>query len=179
MQGSNDQHNRFGEFIFISSMGVVFILIGYLSFFHKGIDLKENIRDPKEMEQVAPEPVIANIDDVQEPWVPNEKVVAYGRQLFKANCAMCHGPKGEGDGSAGQALNPKPRNLVEGKWQHGGGYMGIFKVLTNGIPGSSMAAYANMKASDRWALTQYVNSITENKVAEEAAAIAEFAKTAN
>ncbi len=179
MQGSKDHHNRFGEIAFIFSMSVVFALIAYLSFFGKGVDLQEQVVDPKDLLNQPAVPVIANIDDVPEPWVANEKVVAFGKQLYGANCASCHGKTGHGDGSMGAALNPKPRNFVEGKWTQGDGVIAHYKVLVNGIPGSSMASFsATLKPSDRWAILQFIETITENKSKDDPAAIAEFAKTA-
>ena len=34
--------------------------------------------------------------------------VREGAKVFKANCEMCHGPQGYGDGPAGQSLDPRP-----------------------------------------------------------------------
>ena len=36
---------------------------------------------------------------------------ATGAELFAQNCVACHGAKGDGDGPAATALNPKPRKL--------------------------------------------------------------------
>ncbi|MEO8603407.1 MAG: c-type cytochrome [bacterium] len=33
--------------------------------------------------------------------------------IFKSRCTMCHGPGGKGDGPAGAALNPKPRDMTD------------------------------------------------------------------
>jgi mono/diheme cytochrome c family protein len=41
---------------------------------------------------------------------PGEVSLAVGESVYKTRCEMCHGVNGEGDGPAGQALNPKPRN---------------------------------------------------------------------
>lgn len=91
---------------------------------------------------------------------------------------MCHGAEGKGDGAAGAGLNPKPRNLVEGKWTQGGGLIAHYQVLQNGIKGTSMAAYAHFKPADRWAVIHFIESITENKSKDDPAKVAEFAKTA-
>jgi mono/diheme cytochrome c family protein len=37
--------------------------------------------------------------------------------VFTARCATCHGAQGIGDGPAGLALNPKPRNFHDKMWQ--------------------------------------------------------------
>ena len=36
---------------------------------------------------------------------------AKGKVIFDAKCSTCHGPQGHGDGPAGAALNPKPRDF--------------------------------------------------------------------
>lgn len=39
------------------------------------------------------------------------------QDIYKNRCTMCHGPSGKGDGPAGAALNPKPRDLGDQTWQ--------------------------------------------------------------
>jgi mono/diheme cytochrome c family protein len=36
-----------------------------------------------------------------------------GKAIFTANCQMCHGPEGKGDGPAAAGLNPKPANFSD------------------------------------------------------------------
>jgi mono/diheme cytochrome c family protein len=38
-------------------------------------------------------------------------------EIYKSRCSLCHGPTGKGDGPAGAALNPKPRDLGDPAWQ--------------------------------------------------------------
>lgn len=38
-------------------------------------------------------------------------------QVYSTYCASCHGNGGKGDGPAGAALNPKPRNFSDKAWQ--------------------------------------------------------------
>ena len=178
MYDPKEEYNRGGMIAFIFSMGFVFLFFIYIVFVHPGVDLKENVQDPAASLAAAAGPVF-DIASVKEPWVANPDVVAYGAKVFKTNCALCHGDQGKGDGSAGMALNPKPRNLVEGKWTQGGGEISHFKVVTNGIPGTSMAGFGHFKAADRWAVVQFIESITTNKSKDTPEQIAEFAKSAN
>lgn len=177
MADQNDQHNNAGLMAFIFSLAFVGVFFIYIVFVHPGVDLGENVKDPAKM---SAQPVVAEVDvsKIAEPWVANPDMVAHGKKLFSQNCAMCHGNEGKGDGAAGQGLNPRPRNLVEGPWKKAGGFIGWFTVVTEGLPGSSMAAYGHLKPVDRWALVQFIDSITNAKVKEDAAKVAAFAKSA-
>lgn len=37
--------------------------------------------------------------------------------IFKARCALCHGPAGGGDGPASAALSPRARDMRDPAWQ--------------------------------------------------------------
>ncbi len=174
---SREEYNRGGMNAFIFSMVFVALFFIYIIAIHPGVDLGEKVVDPTAVVAGSEAPVF-DITTIKEPWVKNDQVIAYGKKLFATNCAMCHGNEGKGDGAAGAGLNPKPRNMVEGKWTQGGGDIAHFRVLTNGIPGSSMASFAHFKVADRWALVQFVESITQNKSTDTPEQVAEFAKTA-
>ncbi|MDC0719547.1 c-type cytochrome [Nannocystis bainbridge] len=45
------------------------------------------------------------------------ELVRAARQLFDGRCANCHGPRGRGDGPAGRALSPRPRDFGDAAWQ--------------------------------------------------------------
>lgn len=157
--------NRGGMIVFIVSMVVTFLAFFYVSFFSGGIDLKEiKPLDAAAVEQrVAEAPV--DVSKITEPWLANADMVKHGAQVYKTNCAMCHGNEGKGDGIAGKALKPPPRNFVEGKWTLGGGELAMFATIQTGVPGTSMQGYKDaLPAKDRWAVVQYIHSITENKV---------------
>lgn len=177
MSENRDEYNRAGFLAFAFSMVFCFAFFFYLVAVNKGVDLAENVVDPKAATAEGAVPVF-DVTKVTEPWVSSPEMITYGAKLFKTNCAMCHGEKGMGDGAAGAGLNPKPRNLVEGKWTQGGGDIEHFKVVTNGIKGSSMASYAHFKVADRWALVHFIESITQAKSTDDPAKVAEFAKTA-
>ena len=44
---------------------------------------------------------------------PDERSVDRGAAVFQRYCALCHGPKGEGDGRAAKTHKPPPANLVK------------------------------------------------------------------
>ena len=47
-------------------------------------------------------------------------------------CATCHGQTGQGDGLVGMALNPRPRNFADAKWQAEVTDEHLFKVIKEG-----------------------------------------------
>lgn len=161
----DSSYNKKGLLFLIGTIGVGLLFIGYLSIFKMEIDLKEQVPD-------EPEGVV-----IAEPWISTDLLLEKGKTLYKAQCALCHGVKGLGDGSPG--LVPPPRNLVEGKWRTGSGSSEhLFIVLTDGISGSSMVPFKHIPKVDRWALVHYVRSITKNKVKDDPKKLEEFAKKA-
>lgn len=176
MSDKQDYYNRSGMWAFVFSMVFIFGFFIYIVGIHPGVDLRENLQAPPTGVQIAEAPV--DVSTVTEPWVANADMVKHGKKVYQTNCALCHGNTGLGDGAAGQALNPKPRNLVTGPWKKGGGFIGWHEGVTNGLPGTSMAAFGHLKQVDRWAIVQFIDSITEAKVKEDPAKVAEYAKTA-
>ncbi|MEK6555483.1 MAG: cytochrome c [Bdellovibrionota bacterium] len=172
MDNNSDQYNKGGLIAFVFSMVFCFGFFIYISFVHPGIDLKEVSEAPADGTPVF------KIADVKKPWEHNEGVIAHGKKVFANNCAVCHGPEGKGDGPGGAALNPKPRNLVTGPWKQGGDSISQYKTLQTGIPGTSMVSFKHLAKADRWALVQFIHSITQDKPKEDPAAVEAFATSA-
>lgn len=178
----NDSYNRGGYIAFLFSMVFSLGFFIYIVAFHPGVDLKEVKPTTGGPEQTvagggAPAKKV-DVSKIDKPWEPNEDMVAHGASAFANTCAVCHGPKGLGDGPAGMSLNPKPRNLVEGKWKQGGDSIALFNTVTKGIPGTSMAAFGHLPVKDRWAIVQFIHSITNDKAKDDPAKLAAFAKDA-
>ncbi len=92
--------------------------------------------------------------------------VAKGATLYAANCASCHGPRGDGDGPVAVALVPKPAK------HHDGAYMNtltnehLFRVIKEGGPsvGKSplMAPWGGMLSDKQiWDVVAFVRSIAD------------------
>ena len=90
----------------------------------------------------------------------NPALIEKGKQLFQTACSSCHGEDGKGDGAAGAALNPKPRNfhLSEG-WKNGRKATEIYNTLQKGILTSGMPGFDYLAPSDRIAIIQFVRSL--------------------
>lgn len=170
MSENHDHHNQGGLMAFLGSMVFVFAFFFYIVFVNKGVTLDEKVQDPTPAG--VPQFDLASVKD---PWVGAPEVIVAGEKLYKANCAMCHGPKGDLVGGL-----PNARNLVEGQWKQGEGLINHYKVLANGIPGTQMASMkANLKPNERWAVLAFIDTITKNKSQDKVEDIAKFAATAD
>jgi mono/diheme cytochrome c family protein len=170
MSENHDHHNQGGLIALLGSMAFVFIFFFYIVFINKGVELDEKVSDPAPANAVK-----FDLASVKEPWIENPDVAAYGGKLYQQNCALCHGPKGDLVGGL-----PNARNLVEGKWKAGDGLINQYKVLQNGLAGTQMASFkATLKPNERWAVLNFVNTITNNKSKDTPEDIATFAASAD
>ncbi len=91
---------------------------------------------------------------------PTPELVSRGKELFETNCTPCHGPAGLGDGPAAATMNPHPRNFTRPDgWTNGYEIPDIFKTLSQGVSGTSMASFDYLSKKDRMALVHYVQSL--------------------
>jgi caa(3)-type oxidase subunit IV len=92
------------------------------------------------------------------PWVSSPELIAHGKEQFMAQCVVCHGPEGKGNGVASAGLNPKPRNFTSGdNWKNGRKPSQVFGTLTHGL--NAMPSFATLPTDDRWSLASYVLSL--------------------
>jgi mono/diheme cytochrome c family protein len=181
MDYNRDDYNKGGLIAFVGTVAFCILFFIYISFVHPGIDLKEIPEGTAEggaAQTLAAAPVDPDVSKIAKPWLENADMLAHGKFVFKNNCAICHGDQGMGDGPAGKALVPPPRNFVEGKWRYSGTSDGLWQTIANGSPGTSMASMKHLPKVDRWAVIQFVRSITKNKIKDDPAKLEAFAKTA-
>ena len=81
-----------------------------------------------------------------------------GAEVFRTNCAMCHGPQGHGDGPAGQSLVPKPRNLASIQVAAGDDF--LFWRIREGKPGTSMVAWKGILTDEQiWQAVSFIRTL--------------------
>lgn len=83
---------------------------------------------------------------------------AAGADVFKANCASCHGDAGHGDGPAGAALDPKPKNLAEFQSRAPDDY--LYWRVNTGKDGTSMVAWKGvLKDEQIWQVIAFIRTL--------------------
>lgn len=83
-----------------------------------------------------------------------------GAEVYKTNCESCHGPQGHGDGPAGAALDPTPKNLPELIAMPGAGDDFLFWRISTGKPGTSMVAWKGVLTDEQiWQTIAYLHTL--------------------
>ncbi|MGH7391377.1 MAG: c-type cytochrome [Candidatus Rokuibacteriota bacterium] len=97
---------------------------------------------------------------------------AAGKPVYDLKCAGCHGEKGDGKGPAAELLDPRPRDFTSGvyKIRTTAGKMpsdqDLFRIISEGMPGTSMPPWSVLPERDRWNLVAYVKGFTAEKFKE-------------
>jgi mono/diheme cytochrome c family protein len=98
---------------------------------------------------------------LKNPVPSNPTSVSAGRAVYAKNCRHCHGLRGKGDGPLAPK-NPKPADLTDAKWDHGGSDGEIYSIILNGAP-APMSEMKPMKGTltptQIWQAVNYIRSI--------------------
>jgi high-affinity iron transporter len=86
---------------------------------------------------------------------------------FEAQCAICHGAAGRGDGPAAPGLTPPPADLTDAARMGEHSVFGIYNTITLGIKGTAMTGFASLGEAQRWALAFYVSGLAAPDAARE------------
>src|SRR5574337_135109 len=90
---------------------------------------------------------------------------AQGKAIYEKKCVLCHGVDGKGDGPGAVNLDPKPRDFTKAKYKIRTSPSGqaptdadLFRVITEGMPGTSMPAWKVLSEKERWNLVAYLKT---------------------
>lgn len=87
-----------------------------------------------------------------------EDAATAGADVFAANCAACHGPQGHGDGPAGAALDPAPKNLPDIAAQVGDDY--LYWRINAGKEGTAMVAWKGILTDEQiWQTVAFIRTL--------------------
>ncbi|HZE74047.1 MAG TPA: FTR1 family protein [Gemmatimonadales bacterium] len=82
--------------------------------------------------------------------------LARGAQVYRENCASCHGNLGRGDGPTAAGLDPKPADLADRAALGDATPLDFYRRVTIGVVGTAMPAFeTRLSADDRWAAAAY------------------------
>ncbi|MFC3458403.1 MULTISPECIES: cytochrome c/FTR1 family iron permease [Massilia] len=85
--------------------------------------------------------------------------LARGAALYQAQCASCHGATGAGDGALAAKLEPKPIAFTDEERARSRSLMALYQVISQGVEGTSMPAFASLSEHDRWSLAFHVGTL--------------------
>lgn len=95
---------------------------------------------------------------------PTTEVLLAGRELYAANCSLCHGNQLLGDGEAGAMLDPSPTDLrSKAKYKYGHLQYAVYRSAAWGVEGTGMAPWGDILTPEElWAVTHYVVSMQDD-----------------
>ncbi len=130
-------------------------------------DVSDEEGEHNEEEEMAGEHAEAGHDIPEEaaelanPVEATETSVEAGEALFAANCAVCHGVEGRGDGPTAETLDPPPADLhadhvqvlADGE---------LFWVITHGVEGTGMPPWEDvLTEEERWHVVNFIRTFEE------------------
>jgi len=98
----------------------------------------------------------------QNPIPPTPKNLAEGKRIFNKDakptaCRLCHGTKGNGNGSLARRLDPPPRNFTCAEVMSDLPDGQLFWVIQNGSRGTAMPAHkSTLKPEEIWQLILFI-----------------------
>ena len=115
---------------------------------------------------------VASLLAATSPGIAQQGDAAAGKAVYERKCAGCHGEKGDGKGPAAELLVPKPRDFTSGIYKirttanKAPSDQDLFKIITDGMPGTSMPPWAVLPERDRWSLVAYIKTFAAEKFKE-------------
>ena len=115
-------------------------------------------------------PAYANAHIPAHVWT-DPRMIARGKEIFDAKCALCHGQKGDGKGPGAANLPLKPADLTEARMvaEMAGNYW-TWRVSEGGLvepfksKGSAMPAWkGELSMNDRWAVIAYAHTLSGHR----------------
>jgi mono/diheme cytochrome c family protein len=94
----------------------------------------------------------------------DEAAKSRARELYRQNCAACHGETARGDGRQDQIDSKgrptRPRDLTAGIFKGSPSPEHVYRRIVAGLPGSPMPMSPYIYGPDAWHLTHYVLSLS-------------------
>ena len=122
------------------------------------------------------DPGYSRAADQPRPKAPNPQELARGRWLYEANCAICHGVRGDGRGMAAHMFVTQPRDFTKGIFEFRSTPSGslptdgdLIRTITHGLRGTPMLAQPQLTQGQLRAVIAYIETFSERFSKESAA----------
>jgi len=107
------------------------------------------------------------------PASASDALLARGRAVYEANCAVCHGERGDGAGHAAHMFRVQPRDFTRGLFKFRSTPSGVLPTdedllatVTRGLRWTAMVGRPDLPEPDRRAVVQYVKTFVARRAAE-------------
>lgn len=101
------------------------------------------------------------------PNLPDRSQFEMGAFVFERNCAICHGPRGDGKGELAATIVPKPRNFRFGVFKYRSTPPGklptnddLTRTIRGGLSGTAMGMFSQLRDDEVRAVVEYVKSFS-------------------
>jgi cytochrome c oxidase cbb3-type subunit 2 len=105
-------------------------------------------------------------------WAQTQPAAVDGKAIYQRECVMCHGVKGDGEGTGANIVNPHPRDFSLGVFKLRSTPNGepptdddLLRTITNGIRPAAMPSFKELPESERHALVGVVKEFAGIKKA--------------
>lgn len=142
--GIEEMDNRLPNWWLATLWGAIIFAFGYWFYYHPGHmgpSAQERYQGAMaEHQKLLESHKPKSTDDVLLALAKDPAAIAAGAEVFKTNCAACHGPEGQG------LVGP---NLTDKYWLHGGKPLQIQGTVSKGFVEKGMPAWEPVLGADR------------------------------
>ena len=100
-----------------------------------------------------------------------------GRRVYEANCAICHGERGDGRGHAARHFVAAPRDFTQGRYKLRSTPSGqpptdedLRRSIVRGLPGTGMVPHDHLRADEVAAVIAFIKGLSRRLTPASAAA---------
>lgn len=93
------------------------------------------------------------------PHPPSPPSIANGEALYAAQCSLCHGMTGAGDGPVAAGLNPAPANFIAPETSSVLSPFKVYNTMVYGIAGTGMPSFPQLSDEEKWDVAFYAMSL--------------------
>ena len=98
---------------------------------------------------------------MKNPIKSTQASIQKGKEIYEKKCALCHGARGDGKGSASAGLNPRPTNFKDSHGEKMSDGEHFWKITTGK---GGMPSFENdLTEEERWHVINYVNTFMKHK----------------